>query len=233
MYGAQMAFYDNKPNMGVVDGTQDAPYCATSLRIGDTVPRFIARSTQGDFDLATHRGHWVILFSHPADFTPVCTSEMVALGRSADAFAALDCQLVGLSVDSLYAHLAWLRLIRDTSGVQIDFPIIEDPDMEVSRAFGMVFAHARDSGAVRVTYFIDPDGVLQASTAYPLTVGRSIPEMLRMLTALQRVRSRNVLAPADWEPGADLLQVAGTTADAAFNARKPEDWFFATCPDEG
>ncbi|WP_395329416.1 redoxin domain-containing protein [Novosphingobium sp. BL-8H] len=197
------------------------------LRIGDRVPRFVARSTQGAFDLDDYRGRWLILFSHPADFTPVCTSEVLALARAVPEFAALDCRLVGLSVDSLYSHLAWIRLIRDTTGVAIEFPIIEDPTMEIARGFGMVGADARDSATVRMTYFIDPEGVLQALNSYPLTVGRSIPEMLRLLAALQEVRDGGGLAPADWQPGDDLLRAPEDTAAAALATSDPAAWFYA------
>ncbi len=198
------------------------------LRIGDRTPRFVARSTQGPIDLDDYRGSWLILFSHPADFTPVCTSEVVALARAAPQFTEFGCRLLGLSVDSLYSHLAWIRLIRDTAGVTIDFPIIEDPTMEIARAYGMVGADARDSGTVRSTYFIDPDGMLQASNSYPLTVGRSIPEMLRVLRALQAVRDGVGLAPADWQPGAPLLGLPGETAEAALASEDPAGWFHAT-----
>lgn len=197
------------------------------LRIGDRMPRFVARSTQGPFDLEAYRGHWLILFSHPADFTPVCTSEVLAFARAAPRFEALGCRLAGLSVDSLYSHLAWIRLIRDTTGVAIEFPIIEDPTMEIARGFGMVGAGAHDSATVRMTYFIDPDGVLQALNSYPLTVGRSIPEMLRLLTALQGVGNGAGLAPADWQPGDGLLPVAGETAEAALGCADPAAWFYA------
>ncbi|WP_395392715.1 redoxin domain-containing protein [Novosphingobium sp. BL-8A] len=203
------------------------------LRIGDRVPRFVARSTQGPFDLQDYRGRWLILFSHPADFTPVCTSEVLALARGAPQFAALDCRLVGLSVDSLYSHLAWIRLIRDTTGVAVEFPIIEDPTMEIARGFGMVGADAGDSATVRMTYFIDPEGVLQALNSYPLTVGRSIPEMLRLLAALQQVRGGRGLAPADWQAGDDLLRAPEDTAAAAFAAADPAAWFYAPLGKEG
>ncbi|WP_334181490.1 peroxiredoxin [Novosphingobium sp.] len=197
------------------------------LRIGDVVPRFLARSTQGPFDLDDYRGEWLILFSHPADFTPVCTSEVVALARAAGDFAALGCRLVGLSVDSLYSHLAWIRLIRDSIGVTVPFPIIEDPTMEIARAYGMVGSDAHDSATVRMTYFIDPDGVIQATNSYPLTVGRSIPELLRILTALREVRDGSGLAPADWQPGAPLLRQPGETAEAALASGDPAGWFHA------
>ncbi|MGH6745649.1 peroxiredoxin [Novosphingobium sp.] len=201
------------------------------LQIGDQAPRFLARSTLGSFDLDDYRGGWLVLFSHPADFTPVCTSEVIALARAADEFAGLGCRLVGLSVDSLYSHLAWIRLIRDATGVTVSFPIIEDPTMEIARGYGMVGSEARDSGTVRMTYFIDPDGVIQATSAYPLTVGRSIPEMLRVLKALQAVRAQAGLAPADWQPGAPLLRLPGETAEAALGSDDAAGWFHAPLGD--
>lgn len=203
------------------------------LRIGDEVPRFIARSTQGPLDLADYRGKWLILFSHPADFTPVCTSEFVALARAADKFAQLDCAMVGLSVDSLYSHLAWIRMIYDTAGVRVTFPIVEDPSMEIARAFGMIGADAHDASSIRVTFFIDPEGILRASTCYPANVGRSVPEMLRLVAALQRVSSGDALAPADWEPGRDLLRVPRETAADVLKPEASADWFFKTMKDEG
>ncbi|TCM18712.1 peroxiredoxin (alkyl hydroperoxide reductase subunit C) [Novosphingobium sp. PhB165] len=203
------------------------------LRIGDRVPRFVARSTHGPFDLEDYRGHWLILFSHPADFTPVCTSEVLALARAAPQFAARDCRLVGLSIDSLYSHLAWIRLIRDTTGTAIGFPIIEDPTMEIARGFGMVGADAHDSATVRMTYFIDPDGVLQALTSYPLTVGRSVPEILRVLAALQRVRGGGGLAPADWQEGQDLLRAPEDTTEAVLASADPAAWFYTPLGKEG
>lgn len=211
--------------------TQESPL--QPLRIGDRVPRFVARSTQGPFDLEDYRGRWLILFSHPADFTPVCTSEVLAFARAAPQFGALDCRLVGLSVDSLYSHIAWIRLIRDTTGVAIEFPIIEDPTMEIARGFGMVGGDARDSAAVRMTYFIDPDGVLQALNSYPLTVGRSIPEVLRLLAGLQQVRQGGGLAPADWQVGDGLLRVPEDTAAAALAGSDPAAWFYAPLGKEG
>lgn len=209
----------------------DQPAPRPPLRIGDTVPRFSARSTQGPLDLADFRGRWLILFSHPADFTPVCTSEFVALARAADRFAALDCALIGVSADSLYSHLAWLRTIHDMAGVTVSFPVVEDPTMEIARAYGMIAPDAEDAGAMRMTCFIDPEGVLRATTCYPASVGRSIPELLRVLAALQRVEGGEVLAPADWHPGAALLRAPDEHADAVVAATGATDWFYDEVPD--
>ena len=189
------------------------------LRIGDTAPDFQARSTKGDFQLSALRGQWVIFFSHPADFTPVCSTEFVALARRQSDFEALGCKLVGLSVDSLYAHLAWVRAIKDVFDVEIGFPIIEDPSMAVARAYSMIGEDAADSTTVRATLFIDPQGVIRAITCYPHNVGRSVEEMLRLLRALQRVDDASVLTPEGWEEGKPLLLPAAEQADTA------PDWF--------
>ena len=209
----------------------DQPAPRPPLRIGDVVPRFSARSTQGPLDLGNYRGRWLVLFSHPADFTPVCTSEFVALARAADRFAEHDCALIGISADSLYSHLAWLRAIHDMAGVTVSFPVVEDPTMEIARAYGMIAPDAEDAGAMRMTCFVDPEGVLRATTCYPASVGRSIPELLRVLAALQRVDGGEVLAPANWQPGEPLLRAPDETADAVVAASGATDWFYDEVPD--
>jgi len=197
------------------------------LRMGDIAPDFQARSTLGAVRLSDYRGRWLVLFSHPADFTPVCTSEFVAIARAAEAFAALDCGLVGLSVDSLYSHLAWVRAIRDRFGVTVPFPIVEDPSMAIGRAYGMILPDAADSSAVRATFFIDPEGVIRAMTWYPLNVGRSVDEMLRMVAALQRTAGDDVLAPEGWRPGDDLLLTPPQDQQAVLTGDDPH-WFYQT-----
>ena len=183
------------------------------LRLGDVVPEFQARTTKGPVKLSDYRGRWLILFSHPADFTPVCSTEFVALARAHEAFAALDCALLGLSVDSLYAHLAWVEALRVHFGVEVPFPIIEDPSMAIARAYGMIAPEDSDSAGVRASLFIDPDGVVRTITHYPMSIGRSVPEMLRIVAALQRTTGGDVLAPADWQPGAALLMPAVQAQD--------------------
>lgn len=175
------------------------------LRIGDPAPNFSARTTKGDVSLDQYRGRWLVFFSHPADFTPVCTSEFIALAEAAPLFEEIDCALLGLSVDSLYSHVAWMRAIRELSGVEVPFPVVEDPSMAIGHAYGMLDASATDSSAVRATYFIDPEGVIRATTWYPMNVGRSVDEMLRTVKALQRVADGKVLTPAGWQPGDDIL----------------------------
>lgn len=199
------------------------------LRIGDMAPNFRARTTQGERALADYRGKWLIFFSHPADFTPVCTTEFVALAKAADQFAALDCALLGLSVDSLFSHLAWLRAIREAFEVTINFPVIEDPSMAIGRAYGMIDADSQDSAAIRSSFFIDPDGVIRAITCYPHNVGRSVPEMVRILAALQRASGDQVLTPEGWHPGDDVLlppDVARGLED------RSADWFCKTVQDQ-
>lgn len=185
----------------------------------------------GDVSLRQYRGRWLLLFSHPADFTPVCTSEFVALARAADRFAGLDCALVGLSVDSLYSHLAWIAAIRAQFDVAVPFPIIEDPSMAICAAYGMIDAGAADSASVRAVYFIDPDGIIRATTWYPLSVGRSVDEMLRLLAALRRTAAGDVLAPEGWRPGDPLLLPAPQDAATLADLPGDEPWFYRRRPD--
>ena len=207
------------------------PSCAP-LRLGQKAPEFTARSTQGVLRLSDYRGRWLVLFSHPADFTPVCTSEFVAIAKAAAEFKSLDCALMAVSVDSLFSHLAWIRAIRDKFGVVIEFPIIEDPTLEIGRAYGMVGSDDLDASSVRATYFLDPDGVMRASTCYPASVGRSVEEMLRMVAALKRVRQGDALAPEGWRPGADLLRVPSHSVDAVLAAPDATSWFYEPISDE-
>ncbi|MEW4467665.1 peroxiredoxin [Parasphingorhabdus sp. JC815] len=191
------------------------------LRLGDAAPDFEARSTHGPIKLSSFRGRWLIFFSHPADFTPVCTTEFVALARHADKFDTLDCALLGLSVDSLHSHLAWIRAIEDRFGVNIPFPIIEDPSMAIGRAFGMIDENSTDSATMRTSYFIDPKGIIRATTSYPHNVGRSVEEMIRMVSALQMAENKNILTPEGWQPGDDVLSLPPLTST---EARNEEDW---------
>jgi len=195
------------------------------LRIGDTAADFRARTTMGDKSLSDFRGRWLIFFSHPADFTPVCTTEFVALARASADFDAADCALLGLSVDSLYSHLAWVKAIEEQFDTKIGFPIVEDPSMVVGRAYGMIDDAAVDSTAVRSTYFIDPEGVVRAITTYPHNVGRSVAEMLRLLQALQAVSDGQNVAPENWHPGQELLSPPALTADSIAGR---SDWFCHT-----
>lgn len=198
--------------------------CA-GLRIGDAAPDFSARSTAGNVRLSDFRGRWLVLFSHPADFTPVCTTEFVAMAGCAEEFEKRDCALMALSVDSLFSHFAWLRLIRDRYDIEVRFPIIEDPTLVIGQAYGMVTPQDSDSATVRTTFFIDPEGVIRAMTCYPANVGRSTSEILRTLDALQAVDEGPVLAPANWVSGEALLAQPDASLDTVFSATGPTDWF--------
>jgi peroxiredoxin 2/4 len=213
--------------------TADANSAVVSLQIGDAAPNFEARTTMGTMRLSDFRGRWLMLFSHPADFTPVCTSEFVGIARAADRFAALDCALMAVSVDSLYAHFAWVRAIRDAFGVTVNFPIVEDPSLVIGRAYGMISARAADAAAMRSTYFIDPDGIIRAIITYPATIGRSVDEMLRVVAALQRVDSDNIVTPEGWHPGEDVL-LPPDPDQATLMARDDDPiWFCRSAPDPG
>ncbi|MBI1404088.1 MAG: redoxin domain-containing protein [Porphyrobacter sp.] len=207
------------------NGTPPPP-CA-GLRIGDHAPDFEARSTLGPVRLSAFRKRWLVLFSHPADFTPVCTTEFVALAREAEAFAKRGCALMALSVDSLFSHFAWLRMIRDRFGVEVRFPIVEDPTLVIGRAFGMVSDKDNDSATVRTTFFIDPRGVIGAMNCYPANLGRSVPEMLRILDGLQAIDESHALAPANWQPGEPLLSPPTQDLDAVYGAEDPAGWFLS------
>jgi peroxiredoxin (alkyl hydroperoxide reductase subunit C) len=211
-------------------GDENVTSVARPLRIGDPAPNFRARTTMGEVNLEQYRGRWLVFFSHPADFTPVCTSEFVALARAAPRFDKLKCTLLGLSVDSLYAHLAWIRAIRDIFDLTIPFPLIEDPSMAIGRAYGMIDENSSDSAAVRASYFIDPEGVIRALTWYPMNVGRSVEEMVRLLTALQRTAQEDVMTPEGWQPGGDLLLPPAQSGSAALESASPA-WFYRTRKD--
>ncbi|WP_371347461.1 peroxiredoxin [Ancylobacter sp. IITR112] len=192
------------------------------LRIGDAAPVFSARSTQGQVQLSDYRGRWLVLFSHPADFTPVCTSEFIALARLAPEFDALGVALIGLSVDSLFSHLGWLRAIRGAFGVEVPFPVVEDTSLVISRAYGMLDETAQDSSTVRASYFIDPQGIVRAIQWYPMSVGRSAREMLRLAAALKRAEAGDVVTPEGWQPGEPVLRAL--TDETALAEADPA-WF--------
>lgn len=197
----------------------------SGLRIGDTPPDFEARSTIGPVKLSAYRGRWLILFSHPADFTPVCTTEFVELAKEAKAFEKRKCELMALSVDSLFSHFAWLRLIKERFDIEVRFPIVEDPTLVIGRAFGMVAPTDNDSATVRTTFFIDPEGIIRAMTCYPSNVGRSIPEMIRTLDALQAIDATGGLSPANWQVGDALLKAPATDLDEVYQASGEASWF--------
>lgn len=216
--------------------TQDAaaqtePRQNRSLRLNDPAPAFVARTTEGVRSLADYRGKWLVLFSHPADFTPVCTSEFVALAKAADRFRAADCELLGLSADSVYAHLAWLQNIEERFGVPITFPIIEDLSLAIAEDYGMIDETSVSTATIRSVFFIDPDGIIRAQLQYPLCVGRSVEEMLRILAALQATQDGTCVAPEGWQPQEPLLKSPPITLAGVRSRKKDagtsgQDWYF-------
>ncbi|HMA04698.1 MAG TPA: peroxiredoxin [Methanomicrobiales archaeon] len=179
--------------------------------IGEPAPDFEADTTQGLITLSSLKGKWVVLFSHPADFTPVCTTEFLAFAKIHDELAALNVQLIGLSVDSVSSHLAWVRNIREKMGVTIPFPIIADLTMKVAKRYGMIHPGASTTAAVRCVFFIDDKGILRAMIYYPLQNGRYMPEILRLVKALQTTDQYKVSTPANWQPGEKVVVPAPKT----------------------
>lgn len=201
------------------------------LRLGMLAPNFRARTTLGPLTLSDLKGRWVVLFSHPADFTPVCTSEFIAFSRAQPQFDQLGCQLLGLSVDSLSSHLAWMAAIARDLATEIRFPVIEDPSMAIARAYGMLDLTARDSSTVRSTFILDPDGRIQAILSYPLCVGRSVSEILRTVAALQRAARGDALTPANWHPGDPIFHPPSTTIGEVA-AQGEQLWYHALYEDD-
>ena len=203
--------------------------------IGDRAPYFESESTHGLVRLTDYTGRWLVLFSHPADFTPVCTTEFIAFTDLAEEFTARGVALLGNSVDSVHSHLAWTRSIEEKLGVRIPFPIIADLDTRVSRAYGMLHPNTSGTAAVRAVSVIDPEQTVRAVLYYPMNAGRMIPEILRLVDALQTSDRDGVSCPADWHPGEDVvLSVPRTQAE--LDARLAEDtveladWYLATKP---
>ncbi len=210
-------------------------------RIGDQAPEFTAVTTQGEINFpADYAGQWVILFSHPADFTPVCTSEFITFASMEEKFAEANCKLVGLSVDGLYSHIAWLRTIKEKieyrgmKYVEVLFPLIEDITMNVAKKYGMIQPGEDSTKAVRAVFFIDPKGVIRAIVYYPLSLGRNFDEIYRALIAMQTADEFAVATPADWRPGDDVIvSPAGSCGVAKDRMDGKEDmqcqdWFFCT-----
>ena len=200
--------------------------------LNEAAPAFKALTTHGERSLADYKGKWLILFSHPADFTPVCTTEFIGFAKAADTFKKMNCELLGLSIDSLYSHLAWTQNIKEKFGVEIPFPIIEDIKMEVASAYGMVHPGAADTQAVRATFFIDPDGVLRAMVYYPMSNGRSIDEFVRLLQAMQTSDKHKIATPEGWTPGRDVIVPPPKTAQAVAKRQgegfNTVDWYYST-----
>lgn len=185
------------------------------ISLGEVVPDFEAVTTHGKIKLSDFKGKWVILFSHPADFTPVCTTEFVAFAQIHPELAKRNVQLIGLSIDSVYSHIAWVRTIKDKFGVNIPFLIIADLDMKVANLFGMIHPKQSTTAAVRCVFVIDPEMKLRAMIYYPLNVGRNMDEILRLIDALQTADKFKVALPANWRPGDPVIVPPPTTQEDA------------------
>jgi peroxiredoxin (alkyl hydroperoxide reductase subunit C) len=211
-------------------------------RIGDKAPSFTAVTTQGNINFPEdYEGSWVILFSHPADFTPVCTSEFMTFAAMEEKFAGVNTKLVGLSVDGLYSHIAWLRTIKEKieykgmKDVEVKFPLIEDITMEVAHKYGMIQPGESSTKAVRAVFFIDPKGIIRAVIYYPLSLGRNFEELYRAVVAMQTADAFSIATPADWQPGDDVIVPPAGSCGVAkdrMEGREDEmtcyDWFFCT-----
>jgi len=210
-------------------------------RIGDPAPKFEAKTTQGNINFPDdYKGEWVILFSHPADFTPVCTSEFMTFAHLEKKFDKANCKLVGLSIDGLYSHIAWLRTIKEKieykgmKNIEVKFPLIEDITMSVANKYGMIQPGESNTQAVRAVFFIDPKGIIRTILYYPLSLGRNFDEMYRILVALQTADKFSIATPADWQPGDDVIVPpagsCGTAEDRMVGKEDMHcyDWFFCT-----
>ena len=201
-------------------------------RINDPAPDFEVKSTHGMIRLSDYKGKWVMLFSHPADFTPVCSTEFMAFARRYPEFQALNVQPIGVSIDSVFSHIAWARSMEETGGTKIPFPILADLDMKVAQKFGMIHPGASDTAPVRAVFFIDPKQVIRAILYYPQSTGRSVDELLRVVEALQATDAHGVSTPADWKHGANVvLPPPQTQADAekrvADKSLNVKQWYLA------
>ena len=213
-------------------------------RIGEKAPEFVAATTQGKINFpGDFKGKWIILFSHPADFTPVCTSEFMTFGRMQEEFDNLNCQLVGLSIDGLSSHIAWLRTIRDRvewngmKNIDVRFPLIEDITMNVAKLYGMLQPGESETKAVRAVFVIDPKGIIRTIIYYPLALGRNFDELKRVLIALQTADAFSVALPADWRPGDPVIEPAPGTMEGVQKRMEDKnggltchEWFFCTRP---
>lgn len=209
-------------------------------RIGEKAPEFKAITTQGEINFPSdYKGSWVILFSHPADFTPVCTSEFMTFAHMEDRFAEANTKLVGLSVDGIYSHIAWLRTIKEKieykgmKNIEVKFPLIEDITMEVAKKYGMMMPGESNTKAVRAVFIIDPNGIIRTIIYYPLSLGRNFEELYRAVIALQTADAFQIATPADWQPGDDvIISPAGSCGVAQQRMESKDldckDWFFCT-----
>jgi peroxiredoxin (alkyl hydroperoxide reductase subunit C) len=203
-----------------------APAAAASgiPRINEPAPDFEAKTTSGTLKLSDLKGKWVVLFSHPADFTPVCSTEFVEFARRADEFKRRGVQLVGLSVDSVTAHIAWIRDLQRHFDVKVDFPVIADLDTKVAQKFGLIHPAASETATVRAVFVIDEKGVIRALIYYPMSLGRNIDEILRAVDGLQTADANACATPANWKPGDKVIVPPPQTLDAAEERTQRTDY---------
>lgn len=195
-----------------------------SLRLGDDAPNFTAETTQGDIDFYDYVGDgWCVLFSHPKDFTPVCTTELGAMAKLAPEFAARGTRVLGLSVDSADSHEVWLEDIEATQGASVGFPIIADPDRKVAGMYGMIHPNEEATATVRSVFVIGPDRKVKLTLTYPQSTGRNFTEILRVLDSLQLTHEHKVATPADWTNGDDVI-ILPSLADDEARALFPDGW---------
>jgi peroxiredoxin (alkyl hydroperoxide reductase subunit C) len=200
-------------------------------RIGDPAPQFTADTTFGTLKLEDFKGSWLILFSHPADFTPVCTTEFIAFADIHPDLRKLNCELMGLSVDSVYSHIAWVRNIKEKMDVDITFPVIADLNKEVATLYGMINPGESKTETSRAVFIIDDEQMIRAIIYYPLTTGRNMQEILRVVKALQTSDEHTVATPANWEPGLKVIMPPPKSAEAAEvrvaeEGMECKDWYF-------
>ena len=183
------------------------------VKIGSKAPDFTANTTKGPITLSQFRGKWVLLFAHPADFTPVCTTEFIQFAKRYKEFKDLGCEVIGLSVDSIYSHIEWLRHMEESAKVKIDFPVVADPEKVVANLYDLI--NPEVGLTVRGVFFIDPEGIVRFAMYYPIPFGRNIDEILRSLKALQTVDKYGVACPVDWQPGQEVIVLPPQTIDEA------------------
>jgi len=201
-------------------------------RIGDMAPDFEAVTTTGKLKFSEYnKGSWVVFFSHPADFTPVCTTEMSGFAMEKDFFAAHNTKLMGLSIDSIHAHIAWVNAVQEKTGVLFEFPIVADIDMSVSKLYGMLQPGESETAAVRAVFIIDPEGKVRLIMYYPLNVGRNMDEIKRALVALQVSDEHKCAMPLNWKTGDKVIVPAPKTIEALAERKKSDlemvDWYLA------
>ncbi|AXK41009.1 peroxiredoxin [Erythrobacter aureus] len=177
-----------------------------SLHIGDTAPNFTAATTAGEIELHSWSGDsWVFFFSHPADFTPVCTTEMGMTAKLAEKFEQRNVKPLGLSTDTVEEHCKWVKDVDETQGVTLRFPIVADPDLKIARLYDMIHPDESETAAVRSVFIIDPQNKIRLTMTYPMSVGRNFDEILRVVDSLQTGDRAGIATPANWKPGEDVI----------------------------